>query len=168
MFGRSIGSGPATHLAAHRNPGMLILMSPYTSIRAVVRDIAGSWASYFVAERFKNIEEIEKVQCPCFFVHGSKDKLISHEHTQKLFEKCKSVAGINISESMTHNDFSLSSDIVRPLKKFFKQLDIKPEPSPEIPFPEYIKRVPADKVSRKIKKSITLPSTFPEKKTYNF
>jgi hypothetical protein len=33
IFGRSMGSGPATFLAAHYNPGALILMSPYTSIK---------------------------------------------------------------------------------------------------------------------------------------
>jgi fermentation-respiration switch protein FrsA (DUF1100 family) len=168
VFGRSIGSGPATHLAANRNPGMLILMSPYTSIRAVVKDIAGSWASYCVAERFKNLEEIEKAECPCFFIHGKQDKLIPHEHTQKLFERCKAVAGLNMSETMTHNDFSLSGDIVRPLKKFFKQIELKQEPAFETPFPEYIKRIPSSKIPRKKKKAITAPSNFPEKKTYVF
>ena len=34
LFGRSIGSGPASWIAANKNPGALLLMSPYTSIRA--------------------------------------------------------------------------------------------------------------------------------------
>ena len=33
VMGRSLGSGPATHLAAKLNPGALLLMSPYTSIK---------------------------------------------------------------------------------------------------------------------------------------
>lgn len=41
VFGRSIGSGPATHLAATRNPGILLLMSPFTSLRNVVSNMAG-------------------------------------------------------------------------------------------------------------------------------
>jgi len=36
VMGRSLGSGPATFLAANNNPGSLILMSPYTSIKQVV------------------------------------------------------------------------------------------------------------------------------------
>ena len=44
LFGRSIGSGPATWIAAHKNPGALLLMSPYTSIRACVKLIVGSAA----------------------------------------------------------------------------------------------------------------------------
>lgn len=44
IFGRSIGSGPASWLASRKNIGALVLMSAFTSIRAVVRDLAGKWA----------------------------------------------------------------------------------------------------------------------------
>ena len=43
IFGRSIGSGPATHIASLRQPGMLVLMSGFTCIKdvdACVRQIA--------------------------------------------------------------------------------------------------------------------------------
>ena len=43
-MGRSIGSGPATWLAAHETIRSLILVSPFTSIRAVVKHVAGSLA----------------------------------------------------------------------------------------------------------------------------
>jgi hypothetical protein len=36
ILGRSIGSGPATHLASVRNPACMLLMSAFKSIRAVV------------------------------------------------------------------------------------------------------------------------------------
>ncbi len=61
IFGRSIGSGPATHLAANRNPGILILMSPFTSLRDVVSNMAGKFLSYAIKERFKNIDLIKRV-----------------------------------------------------------------------------------------------------------
>jgi len=35
IFGRSIGSGPATHLASVRYPACMLLMSAFKSIRAV-------------------------------------------------------------------------------------------------------------------------------------
>jgi hypothetical protein len=58
LFGRSMGSGPATEVAALKDPGALLLMSAYTSIRNVVKNIAGSLSSYMVAERFRNIDVI--------------------------------------------------------------------------------------------------------------
>jgi hypothetical protein len=41
LFGRSIGTGPATYLASKKNPCSLLLMSPFLSIRDIVKDKAG-------------------------------------------------------------------------------------------------------------------------------
>jgi len=38
VFGRSMGSGAATHLASVRNPSSLLLMSSFKSIRAIAED----------------------------------------------------------------------------------------------------------------------------------
>lgn len=35
IFGRSMGSGPATHISSVRKPGALLLMSAFKSIRSV-------------------------------------------------------------------------------------------------------------------------------------
>lgn len=150
LLGRSIGSGPATHLAAHRSPGALILMSPYTSIRAVVKDMAGHLVSTLVAERFSNIDEIEKADCPCLFIHGKKDKVIPWEHSQSLFMKCRAATIIHLSETMTHNTFKLSNDIVNPIKKFLKPLDFK-ENRKKVKFPEFVSKAPAKEYKGKDK-----------------
>ena len=84
LFGRSIGSGPATWLASRNNPGALVLMSPFTSIRGVVKDIAGRLAQYLIKERFNNLSNIKDVKCPVLFIHGKKDKLISFKHSKLL------------------------------------------------------------------------------------
>lgn len=41
IFGRSMGSGPATHVSSVRNPGALLLMSSFKSIRSIAEDQAG-------------------------------------------------------------------------------------------------------------------------------
>lgn len=142
IFGRSIGSGPATHLAANRKPGALILMSPYTSIKAAVAGIAGNLVSSLFAERFCNIDEMEKVECPCFLIHGKKDRIIPWEHSQDLFSKCKAPIAFNLSETMSHNTFKLITDIISPIKKFFKQLGFKINKG-TICFPDYAHQLPS-------------------------
>ena len=37
-------------------------MSGFATLRSIVKELFGTFASYFVAERFKNIELIEKVK----------------------------------------------------------------------------------------------------------
>lgn len=58
IFGRSIGTGPATHVASKRKPGCLLLMSAFKSIRAIAQDQAGSILKYLIQDRFQNIEKI--------------------------------------------------------------------------------------------------------------
>lgn len=87
LFGRSLGTGPATELAASKDPGALLLMSAYSSIRGVVKHISGYFTQYLIAERFKNIEIMEYVHCPTFLIHGQLDELIPHSHSERLHEK---------------------------------------------------------------------------------
>ena len=149
LFGRSIGSGPATYLAGNRNPGLLILMSPYTSIKDVVKHVAGKWATYLIAERFRNIDEITKAKCPCFFIHGDKDRLIPVSHSKDLYANCKSLAAMNLSQEMTHNDYSLHNDVIKPLKKFLNKIEyMDGNTKNTIIFPDYVKKIPLKKYRR--------------------
>jgi len=89
IMGRSMGSGPGIYLASKRNPGALILISPYSSIREVVRNMVGGLLSGLVKERFKNIERIGQVRAPTLFIHGEKDKLVPCKHSVELNKRCK-------------------------------------------------------------------------------
>lgn len=52
VFGRSIGSAPATYLCSERKPGALVLMSPFTSLRAVAENLVGNFIKFLVSERY--------------------------------------------------------------------------------------------------------------------
>lgn len=41
VVGRSMGTGPACHIAAKYNPRGLVLISPYTSLRRVAEHFVG-------------------------------------------------------------------------------------------------------------------------------
>ena len=58
VMGKSLGTGPATHIAAHRNPRALILVTPFISIRECVIDIIGSFCKYLMTDKFRNIDKI--------------------------------------------------------------------------------------------------------------
>ena len=77
MFGRSIGSGPATYLASKYKIGGLILLSPFISIKTVIKDHI-PFLSCLVKERFNNLEKIKLVTCNILIVHGKMDKMINY------------------------------------------------------------------------------------------
>ena len=75
LLGRSLGSGPAVHLASKNSPGALILMSPFASIKSVANNKVG-FLSFLIADIFDNLSKMPLVECATFIVHGQKDSLI--------------------------------------------------------------------------------------------
>lgn len=88
VMGRSIGSGPATHMACNYECGALTLISPFRSIKTVALDNFGTLASKLLSQRFDNESKISQVKCPCLFIHGKDDSLIPFEHSKTLYSKC--------------------------------------------------------------------------------
>lgn len=69
IFGRSIGSGPATYMASHIECHSLILMSPFISIKKIAND-KFSFLSFFVKNSFNNEKNMSKVKSPVYIIHG--------------------------------------------------------------------------------------------------
>ena len=123
IFGRSIGTGPATYVAAKRNPAALILLSPFSSIKELILSYFGiikSLVSRWVDERFNNTEQIVNVKCPIFLIHGEKDDVIPISHSRSLIEKQKNIE-YKFPKNMTHNDFDLISDVLDPIYFFLRK-----------------------------------------------
>ena len=57
-MGRSLGSGPAVQIASKFQPGGLILMSGYTSIKSVANNKVG-FLSFLLAEQFNNLDKMD-------------------------------------------------------------------------------------------------------------
>jgi len=123
LLGRSLGSGPASHIAAKYEPGGLILMSPYTSIKSVATNKVG-FLSFLLAQQFDNLSRMDKVMCPTFIVHGQKDKLIPISHAYELKDRCAGPTFFLSPPNMTHNDFDFYDDLIRPLMRFLCQINI--------------------------------------------
>jgi len=127
LLGRSMGSGPACALAVqYPTIQSLILVSPYTSIKQVVKTLVGSVASYLVKERFENIEIIDKVRCPTLIIHGQNDQVIHESHAIALHDKCGGPAKLIMPKDMTHNDFDVYKDLIQPINQFFVESNIVP------------------------------------------
>ena len=140
VFGRSLGSGPATYLASKRNPGMLVLMSPYKSLMSVAGSIFNSIFSS--SDQFKNYERIKYVKSPTFILHGESDALIKVWHGRELYDSLKvEDKEINTPSDMDHNNFDLMEDLIDPLKLFMNKTKFMID-EPEIEkmdfTPEYI------------------------------
>lgn len=97
LWGTSLGSGPAVHLAAllckrtgsgpNLRPGPLlglILQSPLSSAVRVVSNKL-SWLPW--TDIFCNIDKISSVTVPVFIFHGDRDTVVPVEHGRNLYDK---------------------------------------------------------------------------------
>lgn len=135
VCGRSIGSGPACYLASQHSPGALILVSPHTSIRGVVKDqLFGSITQYVIAERFRNVEAIAKVRCPTFILHGLRDTLVKPSHSQQLCDTCGGPTYLLLPETMDHNTLDIVRDFIAPLSEFLENFGIDTQNFPPLEY----------------------------------
>ena len=129
IYGHSIGSGAACYLASTRSIAALILQSPYTAIRNLVREKAGIF-SYLIGSRsWDNLDAMQKIHCPVLFIHGQDDTLIPSNHSRVLYDACSKTKGsdIQILPHEDHNSMSEDTlvDLIRPfLKEQSAQLDL--------------------------------------------
>jgi hypothetical protein len=67
---------------------------------------------------------IKKVKCPTFLLHGMKDNLVSHTHSEKLCDACGGPSYLLLPEEMDHNNLDVVGDFVAPLGEFLDTFDI--------------------------------------------
>lgn len=121
LFGRSLGSGPAVHLASQYPVGGLILVSSFSSIRGAVQSIAGSLLAWGVKEHFPNLQLISNVSCATLIIHGENDNLIPVDHSLRLFQRCRARKLLVTPPTMDHNSnlFAEASFLAVPAIHFF-------------------------------------------------
>jgi fermentation-respiration switch protein FrsA (DUF1100 family) len=85
IHGFSLGSGPATWLAARREAGALILEAPYYSMLDLVRrKMRLLPVSLILRHRFRSDRAIENVEEPVLMAHGTSDSVIPISQSQRL------------------------------------------------------------------------------------
>lgn len=85
VYGRSMGSGFATKLAADNRPRYLILDAPYYSFRKVAERFLPFLPMRFLLRYHLRTDQwIGKVQCHTYILHGTRDWLIPIRHSERL------------------------------------------------------------------------------------
>lgn len=99
LHGRSVGSGPATHLAARRPVGGLVIESGFTSAFRVVTHVP-----LLPFDRFPNLRTIREVDCPVLVVHGRRDAVIPFSHGERLYRAAPGPKHLLVVDEAGHND----------------------------------------------------------------
>jgi fermentation-respiration switch protein FrsA (DUF1100 family) len=102
LYGRSVGSGPATDLAARLPVGGLVLESAFTSAFRVLTRVA-----LLPFDRYPNLRHLRRVRCPVLVIHGTEDEVVPISHGRRLYEAARGPKQALWIEGAHHNDISL-------------------------------------------------------------
>ncbi len=119
VYGRSLGSGIATWVAAQNKPGKLILETPFYSLTDVaVRHYPIFPHKYLLKYPFPSYRFIEQVTCPIYFFHGTGDNVVDYQSGKKLFMRVNNAESEFFTiEGGSHNDLSDYDGYTLNLKK---------------------------------------------------
>lgn len=86
LVGRSLGSAVAARLAAHHQPGALVLESPLISVpelgQAIYPYLPIRWLAKY---RFPTLEFTAQARCPTLVIHSPDDNIVPITHGQRVF-----------------------------------------------------------------------------------
>jgi esterase/lipase len=106
--GRSLGTGIATYVAAHKEVSKLALITPYDSIVSVAQGRYPLYpADLLLKDKYDSLSRVKDIKAKTFIVIAQNDKVIPRVHTQKLIEAFnKEQLQVAIIENRGHSDIT--------------------------------------------------------------
>ncbi|MEM9324521.1 MAG: alpha/beta fold hydrolase [Bacteroidota bacterium] len=87
VYGRSLGSGPASYVAGRNHPVMLILETPFFSLQEMAaRYFPFLPSGQLVRYRFPNSAYLSEARTEIHIFHGTEDQVVPYESGHRLFE----------------------------------------------------------------------------------
>lgn len=106
VYGRSLGSAFATHVAYKFQPGKLILETPFASVADVARELTWMYPTGRILRyNFNNLQKAPSIQCPTVVLHGDKDLVVPVNSGRKLAKRIPGARYVEIAGG-GHNDLA--------------------------------------------------------------
>ncbi|KRE39207.1 hypothetical protein ASG73_02375 [Janibacter sp. Soil728] len=109
LVGESLGSSVAAHLAAEglltddEGSGRLVLISPFTSMTAMVQQVVRVFPRRLVPDRWETDVLLDRIEVPTLLVHGELDDLVPPAMSAQLERGLASARRV-VVPGRTHND----------------------------------------------------------------
>lgn len=104
VYGRSLGSAAATHVAANHEVAGIILESPFTSARGMAARHYRLFPSFLVRIGLDNIGRIPGIHCPTLVFHGTADMLVPMSMGRDVAAAAGGPVEFVMIEGAGHND----------------------------------------------------------------
>lgn len=114
LYGRSLGTGLAARLATEVEASLLVLVSPYASLRQLATEVYPFVPGSLVRYPMPTDAWITRSKAPVLLLHGDRDTLIPLSHSQRLLAIRPDAQLMPIRDA-GHEDVHLFPDYVETL-----------------------------------------------------
>lgn len=104
VYGRSLGSAVATHVAATHDVAGLILESPFTSARGMAARHYKIIPRFLVRLGLDNVGRMPRIHCPTLVLHGTADMLVPMKMGREVAAAAGGPVEFVMIEGAGHND----------------------------------------------------------------
>ena len=117
VFGRSLGSGAAVHVAAQRPVASVVLVTPFDSLAEVARHhypfLPVGW---MLRHRFDSVDLAPRISAPLLCIAAARDVVIPPAHARRLYEAWGGPKRLLELEGAGHNDTDGAPDFWRSIR----------------------------------------------------
>ena len=123
LYGESLGTGVATHLAQNKNFAGIILETPFTSMI----DAAKTFYPYIpvkllLKDKFENQKKIKNINLPILIMHGEVDQIVPFSMGKKIYEIANEPKYSHFTKYDNHM-MEYDEKLILALKSFLKSLN---------------------------------------------
>ena len=115
IAGYSLGTGPATYLAARHHPQLLILQAPYFSLVDIMEHDFSFLPTFILKYPLETGNYLPEVEAPVVIFHGDRDNTIYYGSSLKLQELFKPGDQLITLEGGGHGRMRRNTDYLRGL-----------------------------------------------------
>jgi pimeloyl-ACP methyl ester carboxylesterase len=108
LFGRSIGTAVALHVAHQHTIGGLILVTPLTSGKAQAEASGLGFIAPIAGNSFDNVARIKQVNVPLLVIHGTEDRIIPFSMGREIYDSATGSKQFVKIEGAGHNNLQSS------------------------------------------------------------
>ncbi len=121
VLGYSIGTGPATKIAADNNPRLLILQAPYYNLTDMMKHFYPVIPAFILKYKFETNKFIKACKMPVVIFHGNQDEVVYYNSSVKLKEIMKSTDSLITLHGQGHNGMTDNPEYRKALQKILAQ-----------------------------------------------
>ena len=117
VLGYSIGTWPATKIAASNNPKLLILQAPYYSLVDYMNMKFRFVPTFILKYKFETNTLIEKCKMPIVLFHGDSDEIFPESNALRLKELFKKEDSLFILKEQGHNGITYNPEYLKEMRR---------------------------------------------------